>query len=153
MCGASPRRFLRQPTPARGRLASRRPPPRHAAPQRHPLMSPRQRFRRRLHSPERGGEAEHRRLGERAPPELRDPTAGAGKLVAGATSCRRQSPGFGILSKDAPNRRFLIYYLYYYLARHLGDAGMSAKGVFIDQKGAPIGLLKGLEGDDFAGRA
>jgi hypothetical protein len=31
-----------------------------------------------------------------------------------------KSPGFGILSQEAPQQRFLIYWLYYYFNRHVG---------------------------------
>ncbi|MCL5279320.1 MAG: hypothetical protein M1376_05390 [Planctomycetes bacterium] len=33
---------------------------------------------------------------------------------------RRNAQGFGILSQDAPDQRFLLYWLYYYFNRHMG---------------------------------
>ena len=52
--------------------------------------------------------------------------------LGGASSwemfCRKQSPGFGILSREAPEQRFLIYWLYYHLNRHLGEAVLEIQG-------------------------
>jgi hypothetical protein len=31
------------------------------------------------------------------------------------------SPGFGILAQEAPDKRFLLYWLYYYFNRHVGE--------------------------------
>jgi len=45
-------------------------------------------------------------------------------ILRGASSwemfTRLRSPGFGILSGEAPDKRFLIYWLYYYFNRHVG---------------------------------
>jgi len=46
-------------------------------------------------------------------------------ILRGASSwemfSRTRSQGFGILSPDVPDERFLIYWLYYYFNRHMGD--------------------------------
>jgi hypothetical protein len=34
---------------------------------------------------------------------------------------RRDAQGFGILSQEAPDQRFLLYWLYYYFNRHVGQ--------------------------------
>lgn len=45
-------------------------------------------------------------------------------IVRGASGwqmlSRRGQQGFGILSQDAPDQRFLLYWLYYYFNRHVG---------------------------------
>jgi hypothetical protein len=41
---------------------------------------------------------------------------------------RVKSPGFGFISKDTPEQRFLLYWLYYYLNRHLGDSVLEIDG-------------------------
>jgi hypothetical protein len=53
---------------------------------------------------------------------------------------RLKSPGFGFVSKDTPDRRFLLYWLYYYFNRHLGDSVLEIEGT------APYYTLKA--GDD-----
>ncbi len=46
-------------------------------------------------------------------------------IVRGASGwqmlSRRNAQGFGILSQDAPDQRFLLYWLYYYFNRHVGQ--------------------------------
>jgi len=46
-------------------------------------------------------------------------------ILKGASSwemfCRTRSQGFGILSPDAPDRMFMIYWLYYYFNRYIGE--------------------------------
>ncbi len=42
--------------------------------------------------------------------------------------CSKRSPGFGILSKEAPDGRFMIYWLYYYFNRHLGESVLELEG-------------------------
>ena len=46
-------------------------------------------------------------------------------MVAGASSwemfCRLESPMFAVLSRDAPENRSLIYWLYYHFNRHAGE--------------------------------
>jgi len=46
-------------------------------------------------------------------------------IVRGASSwemfSRTRSQGFGILSPDVPDKRYMIYWLYYYFNRHVGD--------------------------------
>ena len=37
-------------------------------------------------------------------------------------------PGFGILSPEAPDKRFLLYWLYYYFNRHVGDSALEMDG-------------------------
>ncbi len=37
--------------------------------------------------------------------------------------------GFGILSQDAPDKRFMLYWLYYYFNRHLGEWALDMDGV------------------------
>jgi hypothetical protein len=47
------------------------------------------------------------------------------EIVRGASGwqmlSRRGQQGFGILTQDAPNQRFLLYWLYYYFNRHVGQ--------------------------------
>jgi len=92
--------------------------------------------------------------------------------VAGASSwemfTRAKSPGFGILSPDVPDQRFMIYWLYYHFNRHLGatvldpdgtapyhaPAGRAAAGpALADKPAGPLTpLLVTLDGADGAGR-
>ena len=37
-------------------------------------------------------------------------------------------PGFGILTQEAENKRFLLYWLYYYFHRHLGESILDLSG-------------------------
>ena len=41
---------------------------------------------------------------------------------------RRDAQGFGILSQDAPSQRFMLYWLYYYFNRHLGEWALLTDG-------------------------
>ena len=41
---------------------------------------------------------------------------------------RARSPGFGILTPDAPEKRFLIYWLYYHFNRHVGESVLETQG-------------------------
>jgi len=54
------------------------------------------------------------------------------ELLRGASSwemfTRVNSPGFGILSPEAPDKRFLIYWLYYYFNRHVGEWVLDMQG-------------------------
>jgi hypothetical protein len=53
-------------------------------------------------------------------------------LLRGASSwemfTRVKSPGFGILSPEAPDKRFLIYWLYYFFNRHVGEWVLEMQG-------------------------
>ncbi len=53
-------------------------------------------------------------------------------ILRGASSwemfCRTNSQGFGILSPDAPDKRFMIYWLYYYFNRHVGEWVLDMNG-------------------------
>jgi hypothetical protein len=53
-------------------------------------------------------------------------------LLRGASSwemfCRLDAQGFGVLSQQAPDQRSLIYWLYYYLNRHVGDWVLEMEG-------------------------
>jgi len=53
-------------------------------------------------------------------------------ILRGASSwemfCRIRSQGFGILSPDAPSKRFMIYWLYYYFNRHIGEWVLNMDG-------------------------
>ena len=42
---------------------------------------------------------------------------------------RLDAPGFGILSQEAPDKRFMLYWLYYYFNRHLGEWALATDGV------------------------
>jgi len=42
---------------------------------------------------------------------------------------RSEAQGFGILSPDAPDKRFMLYWLYYYFNRHLGEWALDMDGV------------------------
>jgi len=54
------------------------------------------------------------------------------ELLRGASSwemfTRLNSPGFGILSPEAPEKRFLIYWLYYHFNRHVGEWVLEMQG-------------------------
>lgn len=39
-----------------------------------------------------------------------------------------RSPGFGILAQEAPEQRFLLYWLYYYFNRHVGAWALDTDG-------------------------
>ena len=41
---------------------------------------------------------------------------------------RLDAQGFGILSQDAPDKRFMLYWLYYYFNRHLGEWALLTDG-------------------------
>ena len=53
-------------------------------------------------------------------------------LLRGASSwqmfSRLRAQGFGVLSQQAPTKRFLIYWLYYHFNRHLGDWVLDTQG-------------------------
>lgn len=53
-------------------------------------------------------------------------------LLAGASSWQMLSSvdgqGFGILSQQAPDQRFMLYWLYYYFNRHVGDQVLATDG-------------------------
>ncbi len=57
---------------------------------------------------------------------------GREELLRGASSWQMlshvASPGFGILSQQAPEKRFMHYWLYYYFNRHLGSDVLSMNG-------------------------
>ena len=38
------------------------------------------------------------------------------------------APGFGILAQEAPDQRFLLYWLYYYFNRHVGEWALATEG-------------------------
>jgi len=42
---------------------------------------------------------------------------------------RLDAPGFGILTQQAPDQRFMLYWLYYYFNRHLGEWALATEGV------------------------
>ncbi len=42
---------------------------------------------------------------------------------------RSREQGFGILSPDAPDKRYMLYWLYYYFNRHLGEWALEMDGV------------------------
>jgi hypothetical protein len=42
---------------------------------------------------------------------------------------RPDQPGFGILSQEAPDKRFMLYWLYYYFNRHVGEWALATDGV------------------------
>lgn len=54
-------------------------------------------------------------------------------ILRGASSwemfCRTNSQGFGILSPDVPDKRFMIYWLYYYFNRHVGEWVLDMDGI------------------------
>jgi hypothetical protein len=53
-------------------------------------------------------------------------------LLRGASSwemfVRANCPGFGILTPDAPDKRFMIYWLYYHFNRHVGESVVATEG-------------------------
>ena len=53
-------------------------------------------------------------------------------MLRGASSwemfSRLERPGFGVLSRDAPDKGLLIYWLYYHLARHVGPWALELDG-------------------------
>jgi len=53
-------------------------------------------------------------------------------LLRGASSWQmfsyRKSPGFGVLATDAPDKRCMGYWLYYYFNRHVGQTVLDAQG-------------------------
>ena len=53
--------------------------------------------------------------------------------------------GFGILSQEAPGKRFMLYWLYYYFNRHVGESVLEMKGT------APVYQPKGADQKRFAG--
>jgi hypothetical protein len=42
---------------------------------------------------------------------------------------RLNAPGFGILAQESPEKRFMLYWLYYYFNRHLGEWALATDGV------------------------
>ena len=42
---------------------------------------------------------------------------------------RLNAPGFGIVAQEAPDKRFLLYWLYYYFNRHIGEWALVTDGV------------------------
>ena len=54
-------------------------------------------------------------------------------LLKGASGwqmfCPLSEQGHGILSQEAPDKRFLLYWLYYYFNRHLGEWALATDGV------------------------
>jgi hypothetical protein len=42
---------------------------------------------------------------------------------------RINASGFGILAQEAPDKRFMLYWLYYYFNRHLGEWALATDGV------------------------
>ncbi len=42
---------------------------------------------------------------------------------------RLGQPGFGILAQEAPEKRFMLYWLYYYFNRHVGEWALAMDGV------------------------
>jgi hypothetical protein len=59
---------------------------------------------------------------------------------------RLDAQGFGILSQDAPDQRFMLYWLYYYFNRHLGEWALATdctapyyrSGKDVDAAGQPF---------------
>ena len=53
-------------------------------------------------------------------------------IMEGTTSwlllSHADEPGFGLLTQDAPNYRFMLYWLYYYFNRYLGDWVLDISG-------------------------
>ena len=71
-------------------------------------------------------------------------------ILRGASSWQMFSqldaPGFGILSQQAPEKRFMLYWLYYYFNRHLGEWVLATDGVapfYQSQQKAVHGQLDG----------
>ena len=54
-------------------------------------------------------------------------------MLRGASSWqmlnRLDAPGFGILAQEAPDKRFMLYWLYYYFNRHVGEWALAMDGV------------------------
>jgi len=54
-------------------------------------------------------------------------------MLRGASSwemfTRRDAQGFGILSREAPDQRFLLYWLYYLFSRHVGEWVLETDGI------------------------
>jgi hypothetical protein len=54
-------------------------------------------------------------------------------ILRGASSWqmlnRLDAPGFGILAQQAPDKRFMLYWLYYYFNRHAGEWALATDGV------------------------
>jgi hypothetical protein len=42
---------------------------------------------------------------------------------------RLDAPGFGILAQESPEKRFMLYWLYYYFNRHVGEWALAMDGV------------------------
>ena len=63
-------------------------------------------------------------------------------IVQGASSwemfCRTRSQGFGILSPDVPDKRFMIYWLYYYFNRHVGEWVLDMEGTAPYHSSGPV---------------
>jgi hypothetical protein len=53
-------------------------------------------------------------------------------MLRGASSWqmlnRLSDQGFGVLAQEAPRKRFMVYWLYYYFTRHVGDAVLDTRG-------------------------
>ena len=53
-------------------------------------------------------------------------------MLRGASSWqmlnRLSAPGFGILGQEAPEKRFMLYWLYYYFNRHVGEQVLDMDG-------------------------
>ncbi|MEI8289276.1 MAG: hypothetical protein WCH99_07370 [Verrucomicrobiota bacterium] len=53
-------------------------------------------------------------------------------ILRGASSWQMlnklNAPGFGILAQEAPEKRFMLYWLYYYFNRHLGEWALATDG-------------------------
>lgn len=53
-------------------------------------------------------------------------------MLRGASSWqmlnRLDAQGFGILAQQAPDKRFMLYWLYYYFNRHVGDRALELEG-------------------------
>ena len=68
-------------------------------------------------------------------------------ILRGASSwemfSRTKSPGFGILTPDEPKKAFLIYWLYYYFNRHVGESVVEIDGTapYYSPEGKPSGPL------------
>ena len=56
------------------------------------------------------------------------------------------APGFGIVSQEAPDKRFLLYWLYYYFNRHVGEWALAMDGTapyYQSQQKDAGGILNG----------
>ena len=42
---------------------------------------------------------------------------------------RLNAPGFGIVAQEAPDKRFMLYWLYFYFNRHLGEWALATDGI------------------------